>query len=213
MKTVSDKSADGLSRRRFLAKTSALGAASLLGIPLAVAAEPPPETQRIRLVHSPAICFAPQYIAEELLHLEGFTEVEYVKIVTNWSTDALGNGEADFSMEASPTLVHRLDAGKPVVAVAGIHAGCYELFGNDRGQAIHDLKDRDIAISALGGADHVLLASMLAYVGIDPHKDVTWVTGQTIVAMELFATGKADAFMGFPPQPQEFARGKSGMSL
>ena len=49
----------------------------------------------------------------------------------------------------------------------------------------------------------MLLASMLAYVGIDPRKDVHWLTGKTLVAMELFAEGKADAFMGFAPQPQE----------
>jgi NitT/TauT family transport system substrate-binding protein len=54
---------------------------------------------------------------------------------------------------------------------------------------------------------------MLAYVGIDPRKDVTWVTGQTIVAMELFATGKADAFMGFPPQPQELRARKIGQVI
>jgi NitT/TauT family transport system substrate-binding protein len=199
-----------LSRRSFLASTSALGAVSFFGFPSRVAAEPPIDTKTIRLVHSPAICFAPQYIAEELLRLEGFTEVEYVKITTNWATDALGNDEADFSMEASPTLVHRLDAGKPVVALAGIHVGCYELFGTERVRAIRDLKGKDIAISGLGGADHVLLASMMAYVGIDPRKDVNWITGKTILAMELFAEGKADAFMGFVPQPQELRARKIG---
>ena len=125
--------ADGWTRRRFLGGLTVAGAAGFLGLNARPGtAEPPPETKRIRLVHSPAICFAPQYIAEELLRLEGFTEVDYVKISTNWATDALGNGEADFSMEASPTLVHRLDAGKPVVALAGIHVGCYELFGTER---------------------------------------------------------------------------------
>ena len=209
MKTEGHQSGGAVSRRSFLA-SAAVGAASLLASPRLIAAEPPPETKRIRLVHSPAICFAPQYIAEELLRLEGFTEVDYVKISTNWATDALGNGEADFSMEASPTLVHRLDAGKPVVALAGMHVGCYELFGTERVRAIRDLKGKDIAVSGFGGADHVLLASMMAYVGIDPRKDVNWITGQTIVAMELFAEGKADAFMGFAPQPQELRARKIG---
>jgi NitT/TauT family transport system substrate-binding protein len=106
-------------------------------------------------------------------------------------------------MDASPTLVYRLDGGIPVVALAGIHAGCFELFGNERVNVMRDLKGKDIAISGFGGADHVLLASMLAYVGIDPRKDVHWLTGKTLAAMELFAEGKADAFMGFVPQPQE----------
>ena len=56
----------------------------------------------------------------------------------------------------------------------------------------------------------MLLSSMLAYVGIDPRKDVKWITGNTIVAMEIFADGKADAFMGFVPQPQELRARKIG---
>jgi NitT/TauT family transport system substrate-binding protein len=51
---------------------------------------------------------------------------------------------------------------------------------------------------------------MMAYVGIDPRKDVNWITRKTIVAMELFAEGKADAFMGFVLQPQELRARKSG---
>jgi NitT/TauT family transport system substrate-binding protein len=43
-----------------------------------VAAEPPPETTRLRLPKTPGICVAPQFVAEELLHAEGFTEVQYV---------------------------------------------------------------------------------------------------------------------------------------
>jgi NitT/TauT family transport system substrate-binding protein len=78
MNTVSDKSGNGCSRRQFLANMSAFGAASCLGLPRLAAAEPPPETTSIRLVHGPAICLAPQYLAEELLHLEGFSDVTYV---------------------------------------------------------------------------------------------------------------------------------------
>ena len=198
-----------VSRRRFLARV-AVGTASLLVAPRLMAAEPPPETTRIRLVHTPAICFAPQYLAEELLRLEGFTEVQYVDSPAAHPTDVLGRGDADFTMDASSTLVYRLDGGTPVVALAGIHAGCYELFGNERVNAVRDLKGKAVAISGEGGADHLFLASMLAYVGIDPRKDINWLTGKTLAAMELFAEGKADAFMGFAPQPQELRARKIG---
>jgi len=73
MKTTNDKSDFGFNRRKFLANTSALGAASFLGLPAIVAAEPPPELTRIRLARFPVICFAPQFVAEALLHLEGFS--------------------------------------------------------------------------------------------------------------------------------------------
>ena len=58
----------GLSRRQLLGGLTLAGTAGLLGLrPRSVAAEPPPETRRIRLVRIPSICQAPAYVAEELL--------------------------------------------------------------------------------------------------------------------------------------------------
>ena len=50
----------------------------MLGLPRIAAAEPPPEITKIRLVHGAFLCYAPQYLAEELLRMEGFTEIEYI---------------------------------------------------------------------------------------------------------------------------------------
>ena len=198
-------------RRQFLESTSVLGAASLLGYSRIAAAEPPPETRKIRLVHAPTICFAPQYLAEELLRLEGFSEVSYVEMMSGKPVDGILAGRADLTMEAAPSLVYTMDSGQSLVALAGIHTGCYELFGNERVQAIRDLKGKTVSVSTLGGADHVLLASMLAYVGMDPRKDVNWITGnKAIDAMRLFVEGKADAYMGFAPAPQELRAKKIG---
>jgi NitT/TauT family transport system substrate-binding protein len=76
---------------------------------------------------------------------------------------------------------------------------------------VRDLKGKTVAVYALGGADHVLLASMLAYVGMDPRRDVNWIAGdEAMDAMRLFIEGKADALMGFPPAPQELRTRKIG---
>jgi NitT/TauT family transport system substrate-binding protein len=198
-------------RRGFLVGTSALGAASLLGIPHRARAEPPPETTHIRLVRASAICFAPQYLAEELLRLEGFSEVSYVEMMSGNSIEGVYAGQADLSMEAAPTMVYAMDNRQSVVALAGIHAGCYELFGNERVKAIRDLQGKTVSVNALGSADHVLLTSMLAYVGVNPKRDVNWITGDKAMdAMRLFIRGKADAFMGFAPAPQELRARKIG---
>jgi NitT/TauT family transport system substrate-binding protein len=63
----------------------------------ATAAEPPPEITRVRLVHSPAICLAPQYLAEDLLRLEGFTQIDYVEVGALAPIAALASGQADFT--------------------------------------------------------------------------------------------------------------------
>jgi len=207
---MSDKSGNGFSRRRFTAKTSALGAASLLGLHGPAAAEPPPETRSIRLVRNVAICLAPQYLAEDLLRLEGFTDVEYVEATAGPNLLLIEKGQADLTQEAAPALVYAMDGQSSLVALAGIHAGCYELFGNDKVRAVRDLKGKTIAVYALGGGDHVLLSSMLAYVGMDPRRDVNWLAEKQGDAMRNFIEGKADAFMGFAPQPQELRAKRVG---
>jgi NitT/TauT family transport system substrate-binding protein len=46
---------------------------------------------------------------------------------------------------------------------------------------------------------------MAAQVGLDAGKDVDWVSGSgpAVNPLELFAQGKIDAFLAFPPNPQE----------
>jgi NitT/TauT family transport system substrate-binding protein len=63
-----------LNRRHFLSNSVGLGTSALLGLPEVAFGEPPPEVKKIRLVYDTAVCIAPQYLAEELLYLEGFTQ-------------------------------------------------------------------------------------------------------------------------------------------
>ena len=193
-----------IGRRQFLARSSALAVTGLGLYHRAVAAEPPPETTKVRLVHSPAICQAPQYLAAEFLPMEGFTDWEYLPLGSRGGgINAIAEGRADISMwdAHSPILV--IDAGKPVVVLAGVHGGCYQLFCHESVRAIKDLKGKSPAIHYFGGGDHVLLSSMLAQIGINPEKDVNWTTGRGGDAKDLFAGGKADAFMAFAQEPAE----------
>ena len=66
-------------RRRFLTTMSLAGGASLLRLQLAFAAEDALETTTVRLVNDRSICIAPEYMAEELLRAEGFTDIRYVE--------------------------------------------------------------------------------------------------------------------------------------
>jgi NitT/TauT family transport system substrate-binding protein len=201
-------------RRDFVKGVAALaGAAGLSAYDMRwAAAEPPPETMRIRLVHMPAICQAPQYVAEELLRAEGFTDVQYLKRpgATKAIEIALAAGEADINMHFAGPTIMRIDAGDPVVMLGGGHVGCFELFATDRVRAIRDLKGKTVAIRELGSSQHVFLASMLAYVGLDPLREVNFVTHTASEAMQLLADGKVDAFLGFPPDPQEMKARKIG---
>ena len=201
----------GISRRGCLACGALLTGAGLFSLRRAThAAEPGIETTRIRLTHRTTICLAPQYIAEQFLRAEGFTDVQYVPGPSRSPLEPVVDGRADISMNDAQSTLLAIDAGKPLVMLAGMHGGCYQLFANDRVGGIRDLKGRIVAVHYLGGGDHVLLAAMLANVGIQP-SEVNWITGQdTRNAMDLFIEGKADAFMAFAQEPAELRARKVG---
>jgi NitT/TauT family transport system substrate-binding protein len=201
-----------ISRRRFLGGLTVTGAVGLLGLPSQqAAAEPPPETTTLRLTSTPAICLAPQYMAAELLQSEGFTEVQYVKTTGGAGiAKALASGEADISMGFSGPVLIRVDLGDPIVFLTGVHIGCFELFGTERVRSIRDLKGKTVAVPELGSGHHVFIASMAAYVGLDPRKDIHWVMHPPTEAKRLFAEGKIDAYLGFPPEPQELRARRIG---
>lgn len=214
MSGLSDKMGDGLSRRKFLASTSAVGAASLLGFPGIAAAEPPPETAKIRMDTAPVICMAPQYLAADLLRMEGFTEIEFVDIKKQLGPDALAEGKIDFSLWDGASSVWAMDREKRFVVLAGVHAGCWELVGNDRVRGIRDLRNKKIGIRAIGDIDHAWIASALVFVGIDPRTSVEWIiTSSQANAMGLFVEDRVDAFLATPPRAQELRARKIGHVL
>jgi NitT/TauT family transport system substrate-binding protein len=202
------------SRRRFLGNASALGAGLLLH-GASVAAEPGPEIRRLRIQHDPFICLAPQLLAREFLLSEGFTEVEYVASKPGeLGLTILAENRADLTTWDVPSLLPAVESGTPVVALAGIHAGCWELFGNDSVHAVRDIKGKRVAIHALLDFDHTMVASLLAYVGIDPQREVEWVMAPTYDAtLQLFVDGKADAIMCSAPRPQQLRARKIGHVL
>jgi NitT/TauT family transport system substrate-binding protein len=200
-----------ITRRDFVSGLTLAGTVGLLGVPLETAsAEPPPETTRIRLVRRPQLCEAPQYVAEELLQGEGFTDIQYVMRSLGPAEDALGAGDADISMLFGPPMILRVDAGEPIVFVAGVHVGCIELFANERVRTIADLKGKKVAITAFRAGAHVFVSTMAAHVGLNPEKDINWAIHPLSEWQALLAAGRIDAFLGLPPLAQETRAKKIG---
>lgn len=70
---------------------------------------------------------APQFVAEQFLRDEGLTDVQYIKKDGVGGHELiLASGEADISMAFAPTSLIQLDAGSPIVILAGAHSGCLE---------------------------------------------------------------------------------------
>jgi NitT/TauT family transport system substrate-binding protein len=191
------------SRRDFLAGLSAASAASLLGPRASLADEPPPETTTIKLAYYSNNCLAPLLVAEDLLRAEGFTDVRYVSVPESFTIPELvARGDCHFANTFAGALVSYMDNGLPIIGLAGVHSGCYELFAHEPVRTISQLRGKRVAIQDLNSDGYYYLAIMAAHVGFDPKTDFDWVTSASN-PMELFAERKADAFLAFPPEPQE----------
>jgi NitT/TauT family transport system substrate-binding protein len=202
---------EGWNRREFVGGLALAATTGFLGLrPESATAGPPPETMRLRVHHSLSLCQAPQYVAEDLLRSEGFTDVQYVPHGKKGFYQNLASGEADIGGDFAPELVIQLDRGLPIVVLGGIHVGCFELFGTERVRAIRDLKGKTVGVRGLETPPYTFLATMVAYVGLDPRRDITWVTHPSDESMRLLARGEIDAFIGFPPEPQELRAKRIG---
>ncbi|HLA81024.1 MAG TPA: ABC transporter substrate-binding protein [Thermoleophilia bacterium] len=212
---MSSHKSDRWSRRQFLSTAALAGTGAMLGWPPEPsAAEPPPETARLRLLQTPSICWAPQYVAEELLKQEGFTHVQYVKSRGGEEGEKmLSSGEVDITMGFAARHILRMDAGDPTVVLGGLHIGCFELVGDGRIRSVRDLKGKSVAVTQLGSGRHVFFATIAAYVGLDPRKDFQFVTDPPAQSIKQFTDGKIDGYMAFAPEPQELRANKVGHVL
>src|SRR5215472_2222034 len=154
-----------IARRRFVGGLAAAGAAGMIAPPRVRAGDEPLETPTIRLGKLPASCDAPIYAAADLLRAEGFSDVRFIGTTPGPARiEALARGEFDFTMTSALTQINALDAGVPLTIVAGLHAGCYELFARAGVRGITDLKGKRVGLGSSGPA---MLIMMAATVGLD----------------------------------------------
>ena len=147
-------------RRRFLTTLSLACGNALLRTPYVLAAEGGPETTTVRILKLPSICVAPQYVADELLGAEGFTEVGYVDAAGSESSAVVGRGEADFTLEFAAQTIQTIESGAAVTILAGVHVGCYELFAKDEIRSVNDLKGRTVGVQTGGPAPSTYLTAI-----------------------------------------------------
>jgi len=140
-------------------------------------------------------------VAEELLRAEGFTEIVYVDTPARVGSAKAIADRVDFTLSFAVNHILAIDAGAPITVLGGVHIGCYELFASEGIRTITGLMGKSVGLDAAAPA---LLSLLAAEVGLDPEKDIRWVTGAdpSVHPLELFAAGKIDAYLGLPPEPQ-----------
>src|SRR5262245_61494923 len=196
-------------RRSLLATLSSAAAVSLIGSETRSDQEELTEVTTIRLTKVPGICIAPQYVAEGLLKIEGFSDVRYIEVPLDLNHRAVGTDKIDISIGFIANYIVELDLDTPITLLGGVHTGCFELFGTKRVNTIRELRGKTVAVPALGSAHHNFTASMAAYVGVHP-REINFVTHSADESVALLADEKVDALMGFPPIPQELRQKNIG---
>jgi NitT/TauT family transport system substrate-binding protein len=152
------------------------------------------------------ICFAPQYVCESLLRAEGFTDIRYIDTTIATQEEELGSDKLVFHSNLPLSHVIAIDDELPIKVVTGVHAGCYELF------AWRNPGHRRPEGKTVGG-DSRWLSLIAVWVGLDPKKDLTMVDVFGTDAVDLFASGKLDAYMAFPPEVQLLHERKVGQVI
>lgn len=206
-----------LNRREFIGKMAVGSAAAYYGLhyDMSFAAEPPPETTTVRFQQLKSPCWVPQMVAEPLLREEGFTDIQYIehKKIGQGEEDILA-GRVDFTADFTANSLMELAPGDPIDFISGLHVGCYSLIGSDRIKSVLDLKGKKVWAWKIGTSlPNVFFKALIAYVGLDPDNDVEYVEVPKDEAIEMFKRGEIDAFMSFPPGPQQLRAAGIGHTL
>ncbi len=191
-----------VNRRHFTLGAAAAAGVAGLGTDPALA-QAPLETTSIHLIRDrkfPVLCYAPQYVAEQFLQMEGFTDIEYTSLDEDGSyAHALIDGTADMSAALGVDWVLPLANREPIVILSGLHAGCVEIFADRSIPTVRELKGKRVAVHGLGSPERYLLASVVAYIGLDPNKDIEWVFAHPNDWSGMLESGTIDAMASFPP--------------
>jgi Zn-dependent protease with chaperone function len=166
--------------------------------PILVVAGLQPEAVHLYIVNDPSIN---AFVAEGqnmFLHTGLLMQLDFpnevIGVMAHETGHMAGGHLVRTTQGVKAAMIPMLDVGAPTLILAGVHAGCQELFASERVRTVRDLKGKRIAVTGMGNGDHIFIASILAYVGIDPKKEVTWITGSDLMgAMKFFATGRSFA--------------------
>jgi len=154
----------------------------------------PVETTTLR-IGVPPTCDPAYFLAEAYLREEGFTDIQFIK---GNASSAMASGGADLSSLFPPSLAAEVDAGTPLVAVAGLHVGCIGLFAQRGTRDVRALRGKTIVVPNKDPRDfrYSYFVVTLLEAGIDPVRDVNMVeapAGADLV--QMFRDGKSDAVM------------------
>ena len=158
----------------------------------------PPETTTIR-IDAIVGCDPWTWLADDFFKEEGFTDVRYADQASLVSSAGVASGRSDIDVNFGNDLAARVDAGYPIVALAGTHTGCIELWARPGINSLRDLRGKRVVVykkDILDDLFYGLWVSFLASVGID-RSEVQFAEDDdsSHTSIDYFLNGRADAIL------------------
>ena len=164
-------------RRRFLTTLSVAGAAASFARrerwpPRGRSKRPPSALQKF-----PAICVAPSIRRRGAAARRGLYRCPLCGNVAGAVAEAIGHGKVDFSLNYASTFVTAIDAGEPITPAGRRACRLLRIVREGRHPQRRRSQGQERRRARLGvELTHVLVTLMAAQVGLDPAKDIHWVT-------------------------------------
>lgn len=154
----------------------------------------------IVLAYYGGTCEAPIFIGKE----KGFFEDEgldvEITLVTQDTATLVATNKVDAVM-VTPALFPGISEGLQISIIDGVHTGCIQgATTKESGiTSAADLKGKTIGIATEGDVPQLQLSEEMRVAGLDPKKDVTWVTYPDAQLELALTNGEIDAFASWDP--------------
>ena len=149
-------------------------------------------------------------IAEALLRAEGFTDVRYVCRKAASADAAIATRRARFRLRASRLGSSFVDAGVPITVLAGMHSGCYELFAHEPIRTHHRLEGQERRHPDSHARARTCTCRSWRRMSASIPQGHRMGHEPCGNAHGSVRRGEIDAFLAFPPEPQELRARKIG---
>lgn len=160
------------------------------------APEPGPVETTSIVIDNQEGCETWTWLAEPFLKEEGFKDVRLADPIY----PGVATGKSDISRSVGVPLAAKIDAGQPILALAGTHTGCIELWARPGINDIRDLRGKRIVMfqpDILADGFYALWLGLLASAGVDRSEvrfDLGDNAGHTN-SIPPFLDGRADAVL------------------
>jgi sulfonate transport system substrate-binding protein len=157
---------------------------------------------KIKICYLGLTCEPPIFVAyEKGFFKEEGLDVELVKSDWDSMRDGLGLGRFQATHHLVMYMVKPMEAGLDVKLTGGIHTGCLRLQAGNKTaiKSAKDLKGKKIGITHMGSPPFLFASRVLVSAGLDPKKDVEWVTFPGEAMALALDQGRVDAVASAEP--------------